>query len=58
MLADDFYTGTLRTNKYDRMGINGKDVRTPKEQQHVFPNHHPPIIGQEPVSYTHLPGSG
>lgn len=47
MLADDFYTGTLRTNKYDRMGINGKDVRTPKEQQHVFPNHHPPIIGQE-----------
>ncbi len=47
MLADDFYTGVLRTNKYDRLGINGKDVPTPREQQHVFPNHHVPIVDQE-----------
>lgn len=47
MLADDFYIGVLRTNKYDRMGINGRDVRTPRQAQHVFENHHPPLIDRQ-----------
>lgn len=47
MLDDDFYIGTLRTGKYRRRGINGNDVRRPVEEQHMFENHHEPILTRE-----------
>ena len=47
MLDDDFYMGNLRTGKYRRRGINGDDVRRPVEEQHVFENHHAPILSRE-----------
>lgn len=47
MLDDDFYIGVLRTGKYKRQGINGKDVRTSPEEQKVFVDHHPAILSQE-----------
>jgi DNA invertase Pin-like site-specific DNA recombinase len=47
MLTDDFYIGNLRTNKYTRRGINGKDIRLPKSDHYVFENHHEPIISQD-----------
>lgn len=43
MLDNDFYNGVFRTGKYTRDGINGADVRTSPDQQHVFPNHHEKI---------------
>lgn len=47
MLDDDFYIGVLRTGKYKRRGINGKDVRTSADEQKVFYNHHQAIFSQE-----------
>ena len=47
MLDDDFYIGNLRTGKYKRQGINGKDVHTSAEDQYVFENHHPAIWTKE-----------
>lgn len=47
LLGDEFYTGKLVTGKYKRRGINGQDIRTDKSEQHVFYNHHEPIISQE-----------
>lgn len=44
MITNDFYIGTLRTHKYTRAKINGKDVKTPDDEHIVFPNHHPAII--------------
>lgn len=44
MITNDFYIGTLRTHKYTRAKINGKDVRTPEDEHIVFPDHHPAII--------------
>lgn len=44
ILGNDFYTGTLRLRKRTRKCIHGKDSRVPKEEQYVFPDHHPPII--------------
>lgn len=47
MLDNDFYNGTYRTGKYTRDGINGADMRTSPEQQHVFKNHHEAIWDDE-----------
>lgn len=47
MLSDDFYVGTLRTGKYKRRGINGADIRTSGEEQHVFPHHHDAILAED-----------
>lgn len=44
ILENDFYIGTLRTGKYRRNGINGKDVKT--DTSYVFENHHPAIISK------------
>ena len=44
MLDNDYYIGTFRLHKRERAAIHGKDKRVPKEKQHVFENHHPPII--------------
>lgn len=46
LLDNDFYIGTFRLHKRERAAIHGKDRRVPREQQHVFSNHHPPIIDQ------------
>ena len=47
MLKDDFYSGTLRTGKYTRLGINGMDTRTSESSHNVFENHHPAIRTKE-----------
>lgn len=44
MLDNDFYVGTFRLHKRERVTIHGKDRRVPKEKQNIFENHHPPII--------------
>lgn len=44
MLDNDFYIGTFRLHKRERVTIHGKDKRVPKEKQNTFENHHPPII--------------
>ena len=44
IIRNDFYAGTLTTNKTRRRTINGKAVKQAKEDMHVFPNAHPPII--------------
>ncbi len=44
ILHNDFYTGVLRTGKYARKSINGKDVKKDEAAHHVFENFHPPII--------------
>ncbi|MEG2428532.1 MAG: recombinase family protein, partial [Clostridium sp.] len=44
LLDNDFYVGTLRLRKRARSTIHGKDKRVPKEEQHVFDNHHPAIV--------------
>lgn len=47
ILKNDFYIGTFRTGKYTRKSINGNDKRIDTSEQHVFPNHHEPIIDKE-----------
>lgn len=44
MLDNDFYIGTFRLHKRERVTIHGKDRRVPKEKQNAFENHHPPVI--------------
>ncbi|GFI42722.1 hypothetical protein IMSAGC018_00385 [Lachnospiraceae bacterium] len=44
ILDNDFYIGTFRLHKRERVTIHGKDRRVPKENQSIFENHHPPII--------------
>lgn len=43
-LFNDYHNGILRTHKRERVTINGKDKKIPREQQYVFPNHHPKIF--------------
>ena len=47
ILENDFYIGTLRTNKYTRKGINGVDKKQPEEKNFVFENFHEPILTVE-----------
>ena len=47
IIENDFYIGTLRTNKYTRKGINGIDKKQPEEKQYVFENFHEPILSTE-----------
>lgn len=44
LLDNDFYIGTFRLHKRERVTIHGKDKRVPKEKQNTFENHHPPVI--------------
>lgn len=47
IIENDFYIGTLRTNKYTRKGINGIDKKQPEDKQYVFENFHEPILTTE-----------
>lgn len=47
IIGNDFYIGTLRTNKYSRKGINGRDKKLSEEENYVFENFHEPIISNE-----------
>lgn len=44
ILDNDFYIGTFRLHKRERVTIHGKDKRVPKENQNIFENHHPSVI--------------
>ena len=44
ILKNDFYIGTLRQRKYERVKINGDDRKTDKSRELVIENHHPAII--------------
>lgn len=44
ILKNDFYIGTLRQRKYERVKINGMDRKTDKSQELAIENHHPAII--------------
>ena len=46
-LFNDYNNGILRTHKRERVTINGKDKKVPKETQYVFPNHHPKIFDDD-----------
>ena len=46
-LFNDYNNGILRTHKRERVTINGKDKKVPKENQYVFPNHHPKIFDDD-----------
>lgn len=46
-LFNDYHNGIFRTHKRERATINGKDKKIPKEQQYVFPNHHPKIFDDD-----------
>ena len=47
IIGNDFYIGTLRTNKYSRRGINGTDKKVSEEKQFVFEDFHEPILTKE-----------
>lgn len=47
ILKNDFYIGRLRTHVRERKTIHGTDVRVPREEQHIFENHHEAIIEPE-----------
>lgn len=47
ILSNEFYLGTLVTGRYQRDGINGKDVRTGQEAWKKFENHHEAIVDKE-----------
>ena len=47
ILSNEFYVGTLVTGRYQRDGINGKDIRIDKEDWNKFENHHESIIDKE-----------
>lgn len=47
IIGNDFYIGTLRTNKYSRRTINGTDKKLPEEKNFVFENFHEAIISKE-----------
>jgi hypothetical protein len=44
IIHNDFYMGVLRTGKYTRKGINGKDVKLDDSEHHVFESFHEAII--------------
>ncbi|BCJ98465.1 recombinase family protein [Anaerocolumna chitinilytica] len=44
ILKNDFYLGTFRQHKRERILINGNDTRVSKENQIVFKNNHESII--------------
>ncbi|MEG1747553.1 MAG: stage V sporulation T C-terminal domain-containing protein [Oscillospiraceae bacterium] len=44
LLSNDFYIGTLRQRKYQRVKINGATRKTEDSEHLVFLNHHPAII--------------
>ena len=46
-LFNDYHNGVLRTHKRERMTINGKDKKISRDQQYVFPNHHPKIFDDD-----------
>ena len=46
-LFNDYHNGILRTHKRERMTINGKDKKISRDQQYVFPNHHPKIFDDD-----------
>ena len=46
-LFNDYHNGILRTHKRERVTINGKDKKVPKDQQYVFYNHHPKIFDDD-----------
>ena len=46
-LFNDYNNGVLRTHKRERVTINGKDKKVPKENQYIFPNHHPKIFDDD-----------
>lgn len=47
ILSNEFYLGTLVTGRYQRDGINGKDVRTEQGSWKKFENHHEAIVDRE-----------
>lgn len=47
LIRNDFYIGILRQGKNQLKGINGKNMKTPKEQHHVFENNHEAIISHD-----------
>lgn len=49
ILKNDFYMGTLRQHKRERISINGKEKKVKKEEQMVFLNNHTPLI--EPYQF-------
>lgn len=46
-LFNDYNNGILRTHKRERVTINGKDKKVPKENQYLFPDHHPKIFDDD-----------
>jgi DNA invertase Pin-like site-specific DNA recombinase len=46
-LFNDYHNGVLRTHKRERITINGKDKKVSRDQQYVFPNHHPKIFDDD-----------
>ena len=44
ILKNDFYIGTLRSSKYTRKKINGKDVKRDESEHIVIEHHHQEII--------------
>ena len=46
-LFNDYHNGVLRTHKRERMTINGKDKKISRDQQYVFPDHHPKIFDDD-----------
>ena len=44
ILDNDFYIGTLRQGKYQRVKINGRDIKRDEVEQIVIENHHQAII--------------
>lgn len=47
ILKDDLYIGTLRTHKKELKEIKGRAQEVPREEQHIFENHHEAIISVE-----------
>lgn len=47
ILKNEFYTGTLVTNKTKTVGINGKKVYNDQEEHYRFPYHHDHIIDEQ-----------
>ncbi len=48
ILENDFYIGTMRSSKYTRKKINGKDIKLDESEHIVIEHHH-----QEIISYRH-----
>ena len=46
-LFNDYHNGILRTHKRERMTINGKNKKISRDQQYIFPDHHPKIFDDD-----------